>query len=95
VWDLDNLGAEPLVLGPRPRIETMLVSPDGRSIIGGCDDGVVRLWSLLPSHLIDLAGRVAGRNLTAAEWQQYFARDRAVAYRPTFSSLPVPAFPKP
>jgi WD40 repeat protein len=95
VWDLDNLGAEPLVLGPRPRIETMLVSPDGRSIIGGCDDGVVRLWSLLPSHLIDLAARVAGRNLTAAEWQQYFARDRAVAYRPTFSNLPVPAFPKP
>jgi WD40 repeat protein len=91
VWDLDNLGAEPFVVRPPPRIETVLITPDGRSIVGACNDGVVRLWSLSPRRLIDLAGHVAGRNLTLAEWQQYFARDRAIAYRPTFSNLPVPA----
>ena len=35
-------------------------------------DKTVRLWNMRLEELMKLACRAAGRNLTEAEWQQYF-----------------------
>ena len=45
-------------------------SPDGTKLISHTDRGAV-LWDLNPRHWETLACRIAGRNLTRAEWNQY------------------------
>jgi WD40 repeat protein len=45
-------------------------SDDGTKLAYTTAGGVV-VWDLDPQHLIDAACRIAGRNLTASEWNQY------------------------
>jgi DNA-binding SARP family transcriptional activator/WD40 repeat protein len=45
------------------------------------DPGGVAVWDLAPDHLADAACRLAGRNLTRAEWDTYLAA--LGDYRPT------------
>jgi hypothetical protein len=45
-------------------------SPDGTKLISHTDRGAV-LWELDPRNWEELACRIAGRNLTRAEWNQY------------------------
>jgi len=53
----------------------------------GNDDSTTRLWDLQLDVLLDRARRAIGRNLTLAEWEQYFP---GKPYCPTFLELPVP-----
>jgi energy-coupling factor transporter ATP-binding protein EcfA2 len=46
-------------------------SPDGSTLISGSTDGQVIVWDLAPSLEEREACRIAARNLTAAEWQQF------------------------
>jgi DNA-binding SARP family transcriptional activator/WD40 repeat protein len=46
-------------------------SPNGMKLLTGNNEGHAMLWDLNPRHWADIACRVAGRNLTRAEWQQY------------------------
>jgi WD40 repeat protein len=45
-------------------------SPDGTQLITRTDRGAV-VWDLDPEHWDELACRIAGRNLTRSEWNQY------------------------
>ena len=47
-------------------------SSDGRWFATGGVDGTTRLWNLRPEELVMAACRVAGRNLTATEWNLFF-----------------------
>ncbi|MEN0072669.1 MAG: hypothetical protein AAGC63_16940, partial [Propionicimonas sp.] len=48
------------------------LNPDGRSLVLNTSAGVVR-WDLDPAHQVEAACRLAGRELTAAEWSTYLA----------------------
>ena len=72
LWDLDDPGAEPLVLrGHKGEIRALRFDPQGRWLATGSVDGTVRLWQLDIHPLLDLACRIAGRNLRMDEWRQH------------------------
>jgi WD40 repeat protein len=56
------------------------ISPDSHWLVTGSADHTARLWDLRIDELVAEACRVAGRNLTQAEWQQYLPGE---AYRKT------------
>jgi WD40 repeat protein len=56
---------------------------DGR-LVTGARDGRIELWESDLEKLVLLAGKVAGRDLTLAEWQESF---QGQTYRPTFPHL--------
>jgi tetratricopeptide (TPR) repeat protein len=60
---------------------------DGRPLylITAGNDNTIRRWTLPPETLLGLACAAAGRNLTQAEWEQYFAGQ---PYRKTCAGLP-------
>ncbi|CAG0931851.1 putative serine/threonine-protein kinase PkwA [Thermoflexales bacterium] len=80
VWNRKNplTSIAPIVLhGDGPHIVEIAFSPDGSWLaMASMNDYAagswVSLWRMNVPDLIDLACRAAGRNLTSAEWQQYF-----------------------
>jgi WD40 repeat protein len=55
-------------------------SPDGNTVATPSFDGTTVVWDLQPSHWLTAACAVVGRNLTRAEWSQYFG---STPYRTT------------
>ena len=53
-----------------PFIVPGFLYPGGQSIAITSREGVA-IWDLQPSHLLDAACRIAGRNLTRTEWTTY------------------------
>ncbi|HEV3162743.1 MAG TPA: TIR domain-containing protein [Isosphaeraceae bacterium] len=91
IWNLNNLRAEPIVLSGKLPVLRLAFSPDGRWLACGGPDGGLRLFSQRFDALIELASRIAGRNLSLAEWQHYFTEK---PYRPTFLNQPFPRYDK-
>jgi WD40 repeat protein len=86
LWDVQG-GADPVVLrGQAGSISALAFSADGRWLVAGGWNGSVRLWLLQTEDLTELACRVAGRNLTRAEWARYFPEE---AYRATCPQWPL------
>jgi WD40 repeat protein len=89
LWDLTatDPAAAPIVLrGHSAGIAAVAISSDNRWLVTGSWDNTARLWGLHLDELIDLACRTAGRNLTRAEWEQYFPGQD---YRKTCEHLPL------
>ena len=51
--------------------ESELASGDGTRILTGSNDGVAAVWDFDPHRWESTACRLAGRNLTRSEWDQY------------------------
>jgi len=88
LWDLTapNPAAAPIVLrGHKGRINAVAISPDNHWLLTGSADNTARLWRLQLDELMNLACRVAGRNFSRVEWDQYF---RGQPYRKTCDNLP-------
>jgi WD40 repeat protein len=66
------------------QIEWACFTPGGRWLVG-CTSETVYLWAIRSEELLDLAARSAVRNLTAAEWSQFFGDQ---PYRRTVAHLP-------
>jgi WD40 repeat protein len=69
LWDARTLGhLGTLDVGAADQRAAARPLPDGRILLLAHPGGAVATWDLRPSHLIDAACRLAGRNLTQAEW---------------------------
>lgn len=53
-------------------VNSVAFSPDGQWVVSGSADGTARVWLWRDADLIALACARVGRNLTRAEWAQYF-----------------------
>jgi WD40 repeat protein len=75
LWDLANRTefADPLALHT-DRVDGLAFSPDGSLLASASRDGTARLWAS-PTGWIAEACRIAGRNLTRAEWDRYVGAD--------------------
>jgi WD40 repeat protein len=73
VWD--GRTGEPLatVTPGSPNVwATVELLPDAHTIVVATPDGAVYTWDTRVEHWIEFACRVAGRNLTDAEWRDTF-----------------------
>jgi len=95
VWDVSQ-GTQPTLLrmlrGHEGAVNAIALSADGGRLVSGGSDQSIREWDLAspapsaanlppdPAALAMLACRFAGRDMTTAEWQQYFD---GMSYRKT------------
>lgn len=90
LWDLtseDPTADSILLAGHQGPVWTVAFSANGRWIATGGQDGTARLWTPLTiEEVVQLACHIAGRNLTAGEWEQYFGDE---TYRRTCPNLPL------
>ena len=68
LWDPADPSTAPVILrGHESGVFDIGFSKDGRWAVTGAHDGTVRLWRLKLADLIDVACKIAGRELTAEE----------------------------
>lgn len=75
LWDaqtLERLGS--LAAGTRDDVASARPMPDGHTVVIAHPQGQVLTWDTRRQHLLDVACRLAGRNLTSAEWSLYVER---------------------
>jgi WD40 repeat protein len=66
-------------------VEALFFSPGGRYLGTGRSDGVVQIWPLETSDLVEKVRSRLHRNLTTDEWNRYLPGQ---PYRKTFAELP-------
>jgi hypothetical protein len=89
LWDLtapDPAAASVVLRGHEDWINAVAISSDSHWLATGSRDNTARLWNLRLDELVDLACRIAGRNLTREEWNQYLPGQ---AYRKTCEQWPL------
>lgn len=87
LWDVDTLKS----LGQLPAshtgdLKTLAFSPNGRFLASGSGDGGIILWDVDFESWQARACRIANRNLTMEEWDQYMGTD--TPYQRTCPDLP-------
>lgn len=84
LWNLDTPDQQPVLLrGHTGPVVAAALSPDDRRLATGSIDGTIRIWTLPRAELAELACRMAGRNLTQSEWEQYVAGAGKTVYQKT------------
>jgi uncharacterized delta-60 repeat protein len=72
------------ITGSSTSVYSLAFSPDSRTLISGGNE--IILWNLDPQSWIEESCQIAGRNLTEAEWTQYFPNE---AYQKTCAQWPL------
>ena len=90
LWNLTDGGPDTTAVILRspsnwlPHVNFLAITPDNHWLIMGIENGTVYLWALQRADLIEQACKIAGRNFTQVEWDQYFtgARQKTCAQWP-------------
>ncbi len=75
----------PPLTGHTLPVLSLAFSPDGKTLVSGSGDTTIKLWDTTLTGWRQLACRIANRNLTRQEWQQYLGDE---PYRKTCPDLP-------
>ena len=67
-----------------PGVFSLVFSPDGKLLASGSLDGTMTLWDVSFESWQGRACRIANRNLTRVEWEQYLGTEQ---YRVTCPGL--------
>ena len=90
LWEFANrapIGEQ--LQGHSSPVTSVVFSPDGETLASGSSDGTVVLWSMGRAAWSDAACRIANRNLSQREWQQFLGDED---YHETCPGLPTPEF---
>jgi len=84
LWNVDSaqLIGDPIA-GMKSAITALAFSPDGKTLVSSTDEGELAWWR--QSDWLDLACKYALRNLSQAEWTQFFKGEK---YRQTCPQYP-------
>jgi hypothetical protein len=72
----------PIILRNDGDVFHLAAAPNGRVALGL--NGTVHVWDIDLPRMLELAGQVAGRNLTDREWRQFIGPSQP---RPTFDKI--------
>jgi WD40 repeat protein len=89
LWDVPSrqwIGR--LAAGPNIFLQNLALSQDGRVLVTGNSTGPPIRWAITPEAWIAAACAIANRNLTPAEWRDFFGT--TVAYQALCPGFPVP-----
>ena len=89
IWDLslsDPSAQSTAWDGQSGPLHTIAYSPNARWLVAGGDDTKIQIWGMGAKELINQACKIAKRNLTWQELQEYF---RDTPYRKTCSNWPI------
>ena len=88
LWDVDNhqpIG-QPLTSHESP-VTNVVFRPDGKWLVSGSTD-VIKIWGVDTETWQTKACEMVGRNLTRAEWQQFFG-ERGITLSQNMLSKPL------
>ncbi len=72
LWDVGRSGIFDTILkGHQAKITSMAFSGDSKLLVSGGEDGLIVLWDLSETSWRERACRMANRNLTKKEWNDY------------------------
>jgi WD40 repeat protein len=72
LWDLNKLMTDPVVLREHEKeVVELAFSSDGNWMVTVSSDYTIRRWHLKLNNLFSLACRIAGRNFSIEEWEQF------------------------
>lgn len=85
MWDVAAARQVGELTGPADGVTSLSLAPDGDRLAAGGQDDIVWVWDLRVQSWIDGACRLAGRNLTNAEWVRFQLDGDTVAHCPGLS----------
>ncbi|MFN8464033.1 MAG: CHAT domain-containing protein [Caldilineaceae bacterium] len=89
LWDPAVPDKQPVLLrGHTAPVLAAAFSPDERQLVTASVDGTVRLWEVQRDRLVGLACRMAGRNLSLVEWDQFVAGEERSDYHKSCHEWP-------
>lgn len=73
LWDLDNNEIVSTFAGPNSGVLDAVFSADGKKLIAGSRDGIIRVWDVTSGKLLN---EIGNRRLKSVRQNEFFANDR-------------------